>query len=145
MGPLAPGIGGQAISIDKDQWTAFRALLDELLEANALHRAARLSEVRATDPALADSVAALLARQSAVEAEAFLEGPIVPITTGLAGRTVGHYTLERPLGHGGMGAVWLARRSDGRFDGTVAIKFLNLALVGGGGGERFQREGRLLA
>ena len=53
-------------------------------------------------------------------------------------RVVGNYTLERPLGHGGMGSVWLARRSDGRFEGRAAIKFLDLALVDPLGVERFQ-------
>ena len=44
-----------------------------------------------------------------------------------------------------MGSVWLAHRSDGRFEGQAAVKFLNLALVGRGGAERFRREGQVLA
>ena len=32
-----------------------------------------------------------------------------------------------------MGSVWLARRSDGRFEGKVAIKFFNAALIGQAG------------
>ena len=44
-----------------------------------------------------------------------------------------------------MGAVWLARRSDGRFEGRAAVKLLNLSLVGRAGEERFRREGTILA
>ena len=44
-----------------------------------------------------------------------------------------------------MGSVWLGRRSDGRYEGQVAIKLLNAALVGRGGEERFRREGVILA
>ena len=44
-----------------------------------------------------------------------------------------------------MGSVWLAHRSDGRYAGAVAVKLLNLSLVGHAGGERFKREGSLLA
>jgi len=40
---------------------------------------------------------------------------------------LGPYTLARELGHGGMGSVWLARRTDGRFEGLAAVKLLNLA------------------
>src|SRR5262249_4063858 len=63
----------------------------------------------------------------------------------LAGQTLGAYTLEAQLGQGGMGSVWRARRSDGRFEGNVAIKLLNAALVGRAGEERFRREGSILA
>jgi serine/threonine protein kinase/Flp pilus assembly protein TadD len=63
----------------------------------------------------------------------------------LAGQTVGAYTLVAPIGHGGMGTVWLAQRSDGRFEGRAALKFLNAALVGRAGAERFRREGHILA
>jgi serine/threonine-protein kinase len=44
-----------------------------------------------------------------------------------------------------MGSVWLARRSDGRFEGRAAVKLLNLALLSPAGQERFRREGSVLA
>jgi eukaryotic-like serine/threonine-protein kinase len=62
----------------------------------------------------------------------------------LAGQTFGPYTLESALGGGGAGSVWLARRTDGRFDGRVAIKLLHLALLSRDGAELFRREGRVL-
>jgi eukaryotic-like serine/threonine-protein kinase len=49
------------------------------------------------------------------------------------------------LGRGGMGSVWLARRTDGRFEGRAAVKVLNLALLSATGQERFRREGSVLA
>src|SRR5262245_22193999 len=132
--------------IEQSRWQALSPLLDELLDADAVHCAARIEQIRSEDSALADDLAALLARRDAVETAAFLEGSALGLTeaASLAGRTVGSYTLERPLGEGGMGAVWLARRSDGRFEGKAAVKFLNLALLGRGA-ERFRREGNLLA
>jgi eukaryotic-like serine/threonine-protein kinase len=63
----------------------------------------------------------------------------------LAGQVVGSYTLKSPIGQGGMGTVWLAQRSDGRFEGQAAVKFLHAALMGQAGEERFQREGSVLA
>ena len=62
-----------------------------------------------------------------------------------AGQTAGLYTLISEIGVGGMGSVWLAERSDGRFDRRVAIKFLNIALSGMGAEHRFKREGSILA
>ena len=44
-----------------------------------------------------------------------------------------------------MGSVWLASRSDGRYAGKVAVKLLNVSLIGRAGGERFKREGSILA
>jgi len=133
--------------IDPDRWRRISPLLDELLEADAARRAARLAQLRSTDVSLADEVAALLAREAAVETAQFLAGSALDAADAitLAGRTIGTYTLERPIGHGGMGSVWLARRSDGRFEGKAAVKFLNLAWLARGGAERFAREGSALA
>ena len=63
---------------------------------------------------------------------------------GLAGQTVGAYRLVAAIGQGGMGTVWLAERSDGRFERKAAVKFLSTSLIGGGGEERFKREGAIL-
>jgi len=43
-----------------------------------------------------------------------------------------------------MGSVWLAERSDGRFERRVAVKFLRLSVATHGGAERFRLEGRIL-
>ena len=124
-GNPCPGLNGA-------NWEAVSALLDELLELDDAQRAARLAQLRMQNPALSDEVAELLARQGAIEMEAFLEGSAVdPLGLGeFAGRSFGGYTLDRPLGEGGMGSVWLARRSDGRYEGQAAVKLLNLASLG---------------
>jgi tetratricopeptide (TPR) repeat protein len=61
------------------------------------------------------------------------------------GRRVGPYELERLLGRGGMGAVYLARRVDGQFERQVAIKLIDLPLGGGLFRERFRQERQILA
>ena len=127
------------------RWQILSPLLDELLELDPSRRTDRLTEIRRDDGRLADELEALLAEEGAVDREAFLEGSALSGEAALAGRIVGSYTLDTLLGQGGMGSVWLAHRSDGRFAGRVAVKFLNLALVARSGAERFRREGSILA
>ena len=116
-------------------WEAVSALLDELLDLDPAQRTARLAEIRAQNPALSDHVAGLLAHHQSVREERFLEESAVdPLgLSELAGRSFGGFTLDRPLGQGGMGSVWLARRSDGRYEGQAAVKLLNLGALGSGG------------
>ena len=134
------------MNIDHASWQRLSPLLDEALDLPAEQRTQWLVELRGRDPELAEEVEALLDEARAIGDERFLEHtPEGPERATLAGQTIGAYTLEAPLGHGGMGSVWLARRSDGRFEGKVAIKFLNAALVGRTGEERFRREGSILA
>src|SRR6185436_4614316 len=74
-----------------------------------------------------------------------LEDPVaLPGESPIAGQPIGAYTLTSLIGEGGMGTVWLAERSDGRFQRRVAVKFLSIALKGRMGQERFLREGRIL-
>ena len=133
--------------ISATQWQELSPLLDELLEAQGDARAQRLAQIRLTDEALAMQLETLLEQRTAVERDGFLEGGAFSVAQepSLAGQTIGAYTLREAIGHGGMGSVWRAERSDGRYQGTVAVKFLNLALLGRGGAERFAREGNMLA
>jgi serine/threonine protein kinase len=133
--------------IDKQRWDVLSPLLDELLDADEGVRTLRLAHIRDTDSGLADDLSALMRRQSVIEEQGFLEGLAtpLPVDSPLAGRAVGSYTLERLLGRGGMGAVWLAQRSDGRYAGSAAVKLLNLSHLGPAGTERFKREGSALA
>jgi serine/threonine-protein kinase len=131
--------------IDGARWQALSPWLDELLELPEHDRAVRLAELQRLDAGLASDLAALLARQGALDARGFMAAPALPPPPGLAGQTLGAYTLERELGRGGMGQVWLARRTDGHYDGQVAIKLLQGGRLRPGDGERFAREGRILA
>ena len=128
--------------------TLLARLLDAALDLDPSERAAWLLEVRRTTPAAGAAVSSLLAREPALEAQGFLDRTTSPDTLALptlAGHGIGHYTLLRPLGRGAMGAVWLARRNDGRYEAEVAIKLLNLSLLDPVGRERFRREGNTLA
>lgn len=61
------------------------------------------------------------------------------------GTRAGEYRIERLIGRGGMGAVYLAHRADGEFDQRVAIKFAAGVTASGWTAERFRQERRILA
>ncbi len=132
--------------LDPSRWPLVSPLFDRALDMSAGERTAWLEELRAQDPTLAADVERLLADHGASHREGFLErSPARPGPTSPAGQAIGAYTLVAPLGQGGMGSVWLARRSDGRFEGEAAVKLLNASLIGRAGEERFRREGSILA
>ena len=134
--------------IKAGQWEAISPLLDELLELDAGQQSLRLAELRRHDLQLAETVARLLAQQTEVEREAFLDGAIDVRglervdASELAGHVIGSYTLERLLGQGGMGSVWLARRNDGRYEGHAALNAIRR--IRRRSGEAFSREGGLM-
>jgi len=136
--------------IHPERWARLSALLDELLDLPEAGRADRLAALHAEAPDLADELAALLRDSQRAQSGGFLTGALPPPAerepeASLAGQRMGAYVLESPLGLGGGGSVWRARREDGHFEGAVAVKLLHLSLMGHAGGERFRREGHILA
>src|SRR5580765_5234311 len=134
-------------AISADRWQRASPHLDRLLDLTTTERDKYLEVLVAEDPRTAADVRALLTEHHLLTAEGFLTSPPVihPPEATLAGLSFGPYTLVSPIGHGGMGSVWLAERNDGRFTGHVAVKLLNAALLGRSAEKRFRREGVILA
>jgi eukaryotic-like serine/threonine-protein kinase len=133
-------------TLSPDEWQAISPYLDQALAMSEDERAALLQSLGERSPTLVARLKDLLDDHRALVQEGFLEKARfgLPNSSGLAGQPLGPYTLISQIGQGGMGSVWLAERSDGRFERRVAVKFLNLALTGTGGEERFKREGSIL-
>jgi serine/threonine protein kinase len=130
---------------DTTTWLKLSAHHEHALDLTPLERDAWLEQLRAAEPQIAAELAVMLADHRQLRVEGFLDSSaLADADTALAGVTIGSYTLMSRIGDGGMGTVWLGRRSDGRYEGQVAIKLLNAALVGRGGEERFRREGVIL-
>jgi serine/threonine-protein kinase len=139
-------MGQRMNAIDTRRWKRASPYLDEVLDLPPGELGPWLDSLRAEDPSIAEDVEALLHEHQLLTAEGFLDAaplpmPVVP----MAGAVLGDYTLISPIDQGGMGSVWLAARSDGRFEGKAAIKLLNTARVGRTGDQRFRREGTILA
>jgi eukaryotic-like serine/threonine-protein kinase len=105
-------------------------LLDEALPLDASARERWLDEVAARHrdllPALRHALATFAAGLATLPK---LETGGSPVTAGTMkpGEHVGPYQLLHELGAGGMAEVWLARRADGAYKRTVALKLPTLA------------------
>jgi eukaryotic-like serine/threonine-protein kinase len=140
---------------DSAPWQRLEALFDEAVSLTAEDRAAFLE---ALGPPVRDRLEALLAADA--RAAGFLQDSADAYLPDLAGsrdadaetpgalqpgRQVGPYRIEREIGHGGMGWVFLAHRADGGFEQRVALKIVRAGmddeeLVG-----RFLQERQILA
>jgi eukaryotic-like serine/threonine-protein kinase len=132
-------------ALGHERWQALSDYLDHAFDLTVTERWAWLRSLEREQPVIAAELRSMLDEHAALSRERFLEDALPVRGTSLAGQTLGAYTLVSPLGQGGMGTVWLAERTDGRFTGRAAVKLLNMALVGKAGEERFRREGSILA
>ncbi|GAP35988.1 serine/threonine-protein kinase [Piscinibacter sakaiensis] len=130
-------------------WQRLSPRLDELLDLEPARRPQRLAEIAAQEPDLAAELARLLDEEAIARADAVLQQPPPHPPpedgAGLVGLRIGAWRLEAPIGQGGSGSVWRARRCDGRVEGVAAVKLLHLSWLGHGAAERFRREGAILA
>jgi hypothetical protein len=125
-------------------WARVSPYLDEALELDAHERVAWLERIEASQPHIAAELRMLLELEAANRASGFMERS--PVTAeDLVGRQIGPYEIERLLGRGGMGSVWLGRRNDGKFEGRAALKILNRRGLGKDAERHIRHEANLLA
>ena len=140
------------MTLDATTLQRLSSLLDRAFELDPAARETWLAGLDGDDAALAPVLRELLARTVSKETADFLGHPpaftIVDADAapaGLAaGDLIGAYRLERLLGRGGMGEVWLAERDDGTVKRKVALKLPHVSWSPAFA-ERFARERDILA
>lgn len=135
-----------------EQWQELDQLLDAALELNPAARR-RFLDGAGANPDLVREVESLLACEENVEG--FLGTPALAFSSDFfddgdgpeerAGQTVGRYQIMREIGRGGMGAVFLAERSDGEFQQQVALKIVRRSFADADLLRRFRQERQILA
>jgi tetratricopeptide (TPR) repeat protein/predicted Ser/Thr protein kinase len=134
--------------VSEKDWAAIQSLFEELVDLSPEEQAKRLA--RSTQPSeIVRQAEALLA---AARADGILDMPSpsieVPGTPSgyrslAEGQVVGGFTIDRLIGRGGMGEVYLAHRTARDFEQRVALKMLRAEATDRG--DLFARERRLLA
>jgi len=135
-------------SDEQKRWREISQSLDEALDLDERALEPWLQALDTKSPEISPAVRALLVERAHLNEQPLLNEAhlLIPRPLGaLSGQQLGAYTLESVLGHGGMGTVWLAHRSDGRYEGRAAVKLLNASLLGRPAEQRFVREGSVLA
>jgi len=132
-----------------DHWRRIREVFDQVLDYPAEERTAVLARLTAGDADVRREVEDLLAALDDADArlvDAELARPrFADAVEDLAGTNIGPYRLERRIGRGGMGDVYLAQRSDGQFTRSVAIKLIKAGMDTAVVVQRFRQERQILA
>src|SRR5690349_16291994 len=132
-------------------WVRICALLDDALALPVDQRDAWLARLSPQDAPIKPTLAELLAR-ACQETDDFMRKPVrlrhddePAYTAAQPGVEVGPYRLLREIGAGGMGAVWLAERTDGALRRRVALKLPRMTWDTPGLAARMARERDILA
>lgn len=146
VGPGDPG-APSGMAIDRD-WDRIEALFDDLVGLSPADRATRLNRADIPDDIRAEIESLLTAADTGGILDAApppLSGPTrhVGYSSLAAGDQIGAFTVDRLIGRGGMGEVYLAHRATADFEQRVALKLLRADVAGRG--DLFDRERRLLA
>lgn len=136
------------MTLAQAEWAEVRTRFDEIMDLPTRSRADYLIKL-SLPPHIAEQLQALL---KAATTSGVLDGGVPGLETdtlrtnfaSLAqGTRVGAFEVDRLIGRGGTGEVYLAHRQDGGFAQTVALKLLRVEAAGHG--RMFERERRLLA
>src|SRR5580765_2789923 len=135
-----------------DRWQELKELFEEAIESPAGQRETILARAARLDGSLAGELKTLLEAHD--HEGQFLEDivgaegrDLVAISRdgALLGRRVGSYELLGEIGTGGMGTVFLARRTDSEYESRVAVKLIRPGVLSEEALRRFRAERQALA
>ncbi|HEX8266978.1 MAG TPA: protein kinase [Pyrinomonadaceae bacterium] len=134
--------------MSESNWNKKKEIFIAVLDVPETRRADFLDENCGNNTELRKEVEKLLDAHSTNES--FIEKPAFQIAPAVAderlsGKQFGHYKIIREIGRGGMGAVFLAERSDGAFKQQVALKIVRQTILDSETEKRFLRERQILA
>jgi tetratricopeptide (TPR) repeat protein len=135
------------MDLTTERFLQIEVIVSEALDAREELRSEFITNRCGDDSAMADEVRSLVEACEAEErmmASCRLEPPARQ-TSRQGPRRVGPYEIDRLLGRGGMGAVYLAHRADGHFEQNVAIKLIDMPFATDLFHERFRQERQILA
>jgi non-specific serine/threonine protein kinase/serine/threonine-protein kinase len=139
--------------MEAERWERIKAVFQETFEHDPAERAAVLDTACGGDAALRDGVERLLRAHAGaagfLDALPWLSVAAVPSSdeddAGPAPVRIGPYRVERELGRGGMGTVYLAERDEPGLHKTVAIKVVRRGMDTEFVLRRFRTERQILA
>ncbi|MEM8485329.1 MAG: protein kinase [Bacteroidota bacterium] len=135
--------------MDTQRWKKLEALFNAALELTHVDRAAFLTDACADDEALHKELVAMLKANEGSMAMALEERLLTeddsPEAIDLVGTHIGHYRLEKLIGEGGMGEVYLAQRDDAQYKQHVALKLVRPGYRNNQIMARFRMERQVLA
>ena len=142
-------------TMPRQTWQRVSDLFDEVIELAEGDRIAFIRRLWGSEPQVASELAALLVAAAKVDKSPTLsQAPFdVVLNDALAtqnaayrpGQKFGAWTLEECIGSGGMGEVWRAKRSDGLYKASAALKLLRSDISNEKLSARFRRERVVLA
>jgi len=135
-----------------ERWQEVKGLLQSVLDQPVEEQTAFLNQAAGRDDQLRLEVESLLEFQegnenfietSALEVTARSVG--VEVQDDMTGTQIGPFQVEREIGRGGMGAVYLAQQNDTHYQRQVAIKIIKRGMDSDEIVRRFRNERQILA
>ncbi len=137
--------------MDPERWRRIKDAFSAALELPPEERAEWLALTMPDDPSLAREVKSLLVAHDGAD-DFYERGALAAVPEvrqqlegAIEGMRIGHYRVLSELGHGGMGAVYLAARDEPGFTQKVALKLIKRGMDTDEIVRRFVAERQILA
>ena len=133
--------------MDTKCWPKIEALFHEAVELPPDDRDAFLRKACAANPGIYKEVLSLL--EEDLNVHSMLDGWALDAvdlqSEAIIGKQIGPYQITQEIGSGGMGAVYLAERTEGEFEQHVAMKLIKRGMDSNQILQRFKIERQILA